>query len=176
MTINVQKYWHDIIVPIVRRDSPPLVPQAIVLQDQQVLLVKRDHPRLWELPGGGIQAGETLEETVIREVEEETGLHVTISDLLGWYERTGFRAHRSPVYLCRPVGGDLRPQRDETLMVQFFPTHTLPAGMFPWYRSIVQHDLWSCEPRPLVRTQHLSLRVVLQCLALDIGSRLGWVS
>lgn len=173
MTIHLGKYWHDIIVPIIRRDSPPIVPQAVVLHEQQVLLVQRDNPRLWELPGGGVQPGELLEETVVREVEEETGLRVAITELLGWYERTGFRAHRSPVYLCRPLGGELRPQLTETLRVQFFPLHTLPTGMFPWYRSIVQHDLMSCEPHPLTRIQHVSLGVVLHCLALDIGNRLG---
>jgi 8-oxo-dGTP pyrophosphatase MutT (NUDIX family) len=40
--------------------------------------------------------GETPEATVVREVQEETGVQVKIIELLGWYERTGFRAHLSP--------------------------------------------------------------------------------
>ena len=52
MTMKLQKYWRDILVPILHREQPPMIPQAIVQQQQQVLLVKRDNPMLWELPGG----------------------------------------------------------------------------------------------------------------------------
>lgn len=39
----------DLLAPGLRRASPPLVPQAVVLQGQKRLLVQRDRPRLWEL-------------------------------------------------------------------------------------------------------------------------------
>ncbi len=108
MRTRLWKYWRDLLWPALRREAPPLVPQAIVLHQQHVLLVKRDIPALWELPGGGMQDDETPEETVVREVQEETGLQVRIETLLGWYKRTGFRAHLSPVFLCGPTGGRLR--------------------------------------------------------------------
>src|SRR5262245_55328788 len=76
MRSQSQKYWHDLLLPVLRQDRPPIVPQAIVLQDQQVLLVQRDTPRFWELPGGSMIPGETPEATVAREVQEETGVHV----------------------------------------------------------------------------------------------------
>jgi 8-oxo-dGTP pyrophosphatase MutT (NUDIX family) len=136
-----------------------------------VLLVQRDNPLLWELPGGGILPGEHPETTLCREVQEETGVCVEIVELLGWYERTGFRAHRSPVYLCHPVGGQLRPQAEEAVMVRFFPLQALPRGLFPWYRPILQQDLVSPELHPLQRTQHLGIRMVLHCVALDLGNR-----
>jgi NUDIX domain-containing protein len=90
MPIKLQKYWSDIVGPILRRENPPTVPQAVILYDQQVLLVKRDNPSLWELPGGEILPGETPEEAIHREVYEETGINVEIIELLGWYKRTGF--------------------------------------------------------------------------------------
>ena len=172
MTFSLQKYWHDIVAPMVRQEPPPTVPQAVVLHEQQVLLVQRDTPRLWELPGGGILPGEHPETTVLREVQEETGVCVEIVELLGWYERTGFRAHRAPVYLCHPVGGHLRPQEEEAVTVRFFSLQALPRGLFPWYRPILHQDLVSLEPRPLQRTQHLGIGMVLRCLALDLGNRL----
>ena len=44
----------------------------------EVALVHRRQPRLWALPKGTPNAGETLEETALRETREETGLHVEI--------------------------------------------------------------------------------------------------
>src|SRR5207245_1794883 len=81
MRFQLHKYWRDLLMPVLRQDQPPTVPQAIVLQDQQVLLVQRDHPRFWELPGGSMAPGETPEETVVREVWEETSVHVEIVEL-----------------------------------------------------------------------------------------------
>jgi ADP-ribose pyrophosphatase YjhB (NUDIX family) len=176
MPFQLHKYWHDLLMPVLRHDRPPTVPQAIVLQGQQVLLVQRDTPRFWELPGGSMAPGETVEETVIREVQEETGVHVEIVELLGWYERTGFRAHRSPVYICRPCSGQPQPQDDDTVQVQYFPLRALPRGLCPWHRVILERDLCSTQPRPLQHTQCLGLRTVVHCLGLDLASRLGLLS
>ena len=173
MSIQLHKYWRDIVWPIIRRERPPTIPQAVVLHDNQVLLVKRDNPALWELPGGKMLPDEPPEQAVIREVSEETGIDVEIIELLGWYERTGFRAHVSPVYRCRQTGGRLQPQCDETTEVRYFALQALPQGMFPWYRDLLLQDLDSVTPKPLRRVQHLGLRTVLHCLYLDVTGRLG---
>jgi ADP-ribose pyrophosphatase YjhB (NUDIX family) len=173
--MTLRKYWFDILRPVLARDEPPIVPQAVVLRDRDVLLVKRDSPALWELPGGRPLPGESLEEAVRREVEEETGLHTEIVELLGWYERTGFRAHRSPVFVCRPLTPDLRRQSDDVVDARYFPLDRLPRAMFPWYRPILGRDLATAEPRPLERRQHLGVSVVLACAGLDLGGRLGLI-
>jgi 8-oxo-dGTP pyrophosphatase MutT (NUDIX family) len=175
MTMQLHKYWHDIILPIIRREVPPTIPQAVVLHDNQVLLVKRDSPALWELPGGKMLPDESPERAVVREVYEETGIHVDISELLGWYERTGFRAHHAPVYLCRQTGGRLQPQLNETTQVRYFALQALPHGMFPWYRELLLQDCGSAAQKPLRRVQHLGIRTVLHCLYLDIAGRLGFL-
>jgi ADP-ribose pyrophosphatase YjhB (NUDIX family) len=60
-------------------DRPYLAVSAAILHDGRVLLVRRARnpaQGLFSLPGGGVEAGETLFEAVIREVQEETGLLV----------------------------------------------------------------------------------------------------
>ena len=52
---------------------------------EKVLLTKRSDNGLWCLPGGGVDPGESVEETVIREVQEETGLTVRVLHLIGVY-------------------------------------------------------------------------------------------
>lgn len=48
--------------------------RILVVQDDKVLLVKEADDDWWALPGGGVDHGETIESTVVREVEEELGV------------------------------------------------------------------------------------------------------
>ena len=66
----------------------------------------------WTLPKGTPNAGETREQTALREVAEETGLDVRITDLLDsieyWFVQRGTRIHKTVHYfLMEPIGGDL---------------------------------------------------------------------
>ena len=173
MTLQLHKYWRDIISPILHPEPPPTIPQAVVIRGREVLLIKRDNPALWELPGGGMLPHETPEQAIVREVREETGIQTRIVALLGWYERTGLRPHLSPVYITHPIGGQLRPQLDEAIIVRYFTLPNLPYSLFPWYRPILLQDIRNPALKPLYRTQHLGLRTALHCLYLDIGSRLA---
>lgn len=63
---------------------------AIVLDKGALLLVKRDREPargLWSLPGGRVEAGETLREALVREVREETGIEIDVDGLIGVAER-----------------------------------------------------------------------------------------
>jgi 8-oxo-dGTP pyrophosphatase MutT (NUDIX family) len=51
----------------------------------KILMTKRADNGEWCLPGGLVEPGESVEETCIREVWEETGLHITITQLIGVY-------------------------------------------------------------------------------------------
>ena len=66
---------------------PYLAVSAAIFRDGRVLIVRRARPPahgLYTLPGGGVELGETLEEAVIREVREETGLDVEPVALAGY--------------------------------------------------------------------------------------------
>lgn len=63
---------------------------AVILENEkgEILLVKRKYPprkNYWDLPGGFVDIGETLEQSVGREVKEETGLNVKNLKYLGSY-------------------------------------------------------------------------------------------
>ena len=68
--------------------------------------------RTWTLPKGTPNAGETIEQTALREVAEETGLEVRITGPLDsieyWFVLGGTRIHKTVHYfLMEPIGGDL---------------------------------------------------------------------
>jgi len=79
----------------------------------EILLCYRKAENLWALPKGTPEPGETMEQTALREVREETGVEVEEDGLVGdinyWFSRPseGVR-YRKTVrhYLMRPIGGD----------------------------------------------------------------------
>jgi mutator protein MutT len=63
---------------------------AVIVDDGRVLLIKRGQPPLqgrWSLPGGVVELGETLQEALVREVREETGLDVEVGPVVEVLER-----------------------------------------------------------------------------------------
>ena len=88
---------------------------AVIVIHGRVILIRRRNPPLagrWSLPGGVIETGESVREAVIREALEETGLDVTVDDLVEVYEHVdhdedGRVRHHYVIldYLCRAGGG-----------------------------------------------------------------------
>ena len=83
---------------------------AIVLRDGELLLVRQrvSEEREWSLPGGRLQAGETLATGVVREVLEETGFETEVDRLLYVCDRPDVDPPLLHVTVqLRPVGGEL---------------------------------------------------------------------
>lgn len=77
----------------------------------EVVLCGSRAGRAWMLPKGTPDPGETIEQTAIREVREETGLEVTLGEPLGaisyWFTFGGVRYHKQVFHwLMEPTGGD----------------------------------------------------------------------
>ena len=69
---------------------------AVAVDDEHLLLVRRGRQpgaSRWSVPGGRVEAGETLAEAVVRELSEETGVEGVCGPLLGWVERIGRDHH-----------------------------------------------------------------------------------
>lgn len=67
-------------------------------------------PLKWDIPGGTVDAGETLEDALIREVYEETKLKVEVHRLLYAYTNLATLPERQTfqtVYLCQYLGGEI---------------------------------------------------------------------
>jgi 8-oxo-dGTP diphosphatase len=94
---------------------------AVVVRDGRVLLVRRGKEPLkgrWVVPGGTVELGETLEDAVVREVAEETGVHIRPREVLLVFDRIlrehgDVRYHYVIVdYLCDDLGGEPRAGDD----------------------------------------------------------------
>jgi 8-oxo-dGTP diphosphatase len=102
---------------------------AVILDSQGcVLLVKHTYGRLnWELPGGAAERNESIVDTAVREVQEETGLRVAAKHITGiYYEPRIDMLHF--VFLCEPQDGRLepRPGGREISRCAFWPADELP--------------------------------------------------
>lgn len=92
----------------------------------EVVICGRNGDGVWGLPKGTPDPGETMEETALREVSEETGLEVRILDKIGvveyWFAREGVRYHKwVHFYLMEATGGDTSTHDAEYDRVEWRP-------------------------------------------------------
>ncbi len=93
----------------------------MAILDGRVVLIRRGKPPLegrWSVPGGTVELGETLEQALVREMKEETGLQVEPEGLLAVFDRVARDRGRLQYhyviidYLCRVTGGSPRAGSD----------------------------------------------------------------
>lgn len=108
---------------------------AVLIEDGRVLLIRRGKEPLkghWSLPGGSVEAGETLQQALEREMREETGLAVQVGPLITAFDRIERRG-AALVYhyvildfLCRREAGEARAGSDAEAVAWAGPDE-LPA-------------------------------------------------
>jgi 8-oxo-dGTP diphosphatase len=105
--------------------------------DNKILLIKRNTVPFigyWALPGGKMDLGETVEQTIIREVKEETGLEIAIVCKVGEYVEKGVKddveyEYYPTCFLAKPVGGEIKKQESEIKEINFFDLNQLPTPL-----------------------------------------------
>jgi mutator protein MutT len=114
---------------------------AIIFNEQgRLLLHRRTDNGRWALPGGAIEIGETADQAVVREVEEETGYKVNVLRLVGVYSDPqhttitypdgNVNAYVAIAFECRVMSGS-PALSDETSAVEWFDPNELPATFYP---------------------------------------------
>jgi len=108
------------------------IPTVSVLtfdQSDRVLLVRHVEGNDWTTPGGMIEPYELPSDAAVREMWEETGLHVALTHIVGvfggtlcssTYSNGDQVAWVSTVFAAQPIGGTLKPDGEETLEALYF--------------------------------------------------------
>ena len=129
---------------------------GVIYDDQsRVLLVRQTADGLWSTPGGVLEPDETPANAVVREVQEETGLDVSIVRLLGVFGGPGFvvqypngdrSQYLSAIFECAVHGGSLAADGDETDQLTFAgPTEYAQLNCQPWMEHVMPL-LWQRSP------------------------------
>ena len=109
----------------------------VTVTESQILLIKRSTPPFigyWALPGGRVDLGESVDQTVVREVKEETGLDVEIIRKVSDYHEKGVQGgyeydYHPACFAVKPVGGDIRRQETEIQEIQLFKLIEVPEAL-----------------------------------------------
>jgi len=126
---------------------------ALIFDEERVLLAHRRDIDWWNLPGGGMEIGETVEEAVRREVKEETGLEVLVERLVGVYSKPQ-KQEVVLTFRCKVIGGALQPTA-ESRACSYFAPDALPRNTLPKHRERVVDALLN-QQTAVLRAQRSS--------------------
>src|SRR5579875_3071697 len=101
-------------------------------------------PGSWGLPSGYANRNETLENTLRREVREETGLEIEVTRYLRMV--SGFRLRLEVSFLGKLCGGTIQLDPKEVIDAQFFAKDALPEGLLRSHREIIELAFSANDP------------------------------
>ena len=114
--------------------TPKLTVDAVIILNGKIVLIKRKNPPYqgnFALPGGFVEIGETTEEAILREANEETGLSIKIIKLLGVYSAPLRDPRRHTVSVCYLASGEGEPKADSDAEdIKLFNITDLPRMAF----------------------------------------------
>lgn len=142
-------YFHDPAAP-----APNSIKVAVsaLVQDEQgrILLIRRSDNGKYSVPGGGLEAGETVAQAVVREVREETGIEVDVTELVGVfsnpehviaYDDGEVRQEFSICFRAQPIGGKLRTSEESSEVEWVRPAELSERDIHPSILLRIQKGL-----------------------------------
>ncbi len=126
---------------------------ALIFDEERVVLAHRREKDWWNLPGGGMEIGETVEEAIYREVREETGLEVQVERLVGVYSKPQ-KQEVVLTFRCKVIGGSLQAT-EESRACRFFSPDALPRNTLPKHRERIADALLN-QQAAVLRAQRTS--------------------
>ncbi len=126
--------------------NPALTVDVVVIEGNKILLVKRGQPPHqgeWALPGGFVEYGETSEAAAKREVQEETGIAIELSAIMGVYSDPDRdpRGHTvSVVFIGEMVSGQLQGG-DDAADAKWYDINDLHEVQLAFDHGMIVQDL-----------------------------------
>lgn len=136
----------------------PSVVAVVEDDDGRILMIHKTDNDLWALPGGGHDIGESIRDTVEREVREETGYEVQVTGIIGTYTNPNHvmaydngevRQQFSIAFTAKLVGGVARPSDESKEVAWVAPAELDRLEIHPSMRMRIQHYL-DRRPSPYI--------------------------
>ncbi|MBI4710759.1 MAG: NUDIX hydrolase [Nitrospirae bacterium] len=120
--------------------NPLLTVDAIIEIEDGIILIKRKNPPPgWAIPGGFVDYGETIEDAVIREAKEETGLDIKLIRQLHTYSDPKRDPRHHTVSVIFIAKADGKPKAgDDAKKVGIFTGNSLPGEIAFDHRQILE--------------------------------------
>lgn len=112
---------------------------VVINEKKEILLQKRSDNKMWGLPGGAMEPGESYEEVAIRETKEETGLkienlkfiHLFSGENIHYIYPNGDEVYNTIArYESRTFSGNIKTS-DESIELRWFHLNNLPNSIAP---------------------------------------------
>ncbi|WP_280456770.1 NUDIX hydrolase [Nocardia carnea] len=149
-------YFHDPAAPAA--NSVKVAVSALVQDDRgRVLMIRRSDNDLYAIPGGGLEAGETVTQAVEREVFEETGITVQVRELVGVFSNPHHviafddgevRQEFSICFRAVPISGTVRTSSESKEVDWVAPQRLPELNIHPSVRLRIERALAPTEQQP----------------------------
>lgn len=150
-------YCHEVGMPVANSIRPAAA--VAIVNSNKVLMLHRKDNNKWTLPGGTLELNESLTSCAIREVQEETGLSISITDVIGTYTDPDIRIEYSD--------GEVR--REFTIVYYGTATNSDivlddESSAYAWV------DLSSISDYPMVESQKMRINDLIRFLQSGLRS------
>ena len=140
--------------------------RAIVLNGENILLMYTERYHDYTLPGGGVDAGESLEQALIRELSEETGAHSVNNIVLygqyreyrPWYKGNADIVHIDSICFTCEI--------DQTLGKTSFEAHEIANGMTPKWVNI--YDAIAHNESTIAKSEKKGMSIIRETFLLKL--------